>query len=383
MEDCLKWDNVPEGKDVRDMMPWVNPEASILIGIEEDEFNKRLLAVGNEEYLGNTSTFQLLHVFAFQGSTLSFLTLLDNGVNIFSTTEFGVNVLHLAAAGGAKDIVEIALERGISIDSKVESGKGLSALLFAARMGYAEIVSLLLDKGSRVDIADKDGNSALSHAASHGHESVVRVLLENSAAVALKNSEGWTALHHASSNGHTEVVARLIDHGAIIDATDSDGLSSLFRAAMCGHSSTVRLLLQNGADPNLKTLGEEWTPLLAAVWMGQEEVVQVLVEVSKDVIDLEARAGSSGKTALMIAVEGKFEKIVGILISHRADIFATDISEYSPVSYSRRNSYSSQRISRMMANAERETMAGATAREGDGRSGQRARRWRRAFERHR
>ena len=375
MEDCIKWDNVPEGTDVRDMIPWVNPEASILIGIEEDEFNQAAPSCGQRRV-----PWQYVHVptaprLRFSGSRIIVLDIVGQWGRYFLDDRVRRECIASCGSRRGEEIVRLALDRGISIDSKVANGKGLSALLFAARMGHAGIVALLLEKGSCVDVTDNDRNSALSHAASRGHEAVVRVLLENGAKVSLKNSEGWTALHHASSNGYAGVVERLISHGAEIDATDSDGLSSLFRAAICGHASTVRFLLQKGADPNLKSLDQEWTPLLAAVCMEQEDVVQVLVEVSNGVIDLEARAGSSGKTALMIAVERQFERIVGILISKGADIFAPDISEQSPVSHSRRNSYPSQRISRGYSSSRKAEEGRAAARESGGRSGTATRTW--------
>ena len=339
------------------MIPWGSPEANLLISIGEEEFNRRLATVGNEEYLGNTSTFQLLHVFAFQGTALSLLILLDNGVDISSTTEFGVNILHLAAAGGSEDIVQLALDRGIGIDLKVSGGKGLTPLLFAAHMGHVGIITLLLDRGCSVDGTDNERNSPLSHAAARGHEGAVRVLLENGASVAYKNPNGWTALHHASSNGHAIVVEKLIRYGAEVDAVDSDGLSSLFRAVLSGHASTVRVLLQNAANPNLKSR-EEWTPLIAAVWMDHEEVVQALLDCSHADIDLETRICTSGKTALMIAVDKKLARIVRILISNGANVFARDNSNNSPISHARRTSYSSVRIRKMLDNVANQTEGG-------------------------
>ena len=329
------------------MIPWMTLEANSLIGIEEEEFNRRLAVVGNNEYLGNTSTFQLLHVFAFQGAALSLLILLDNGVDISSTTEFGVNILHLAAAGGSEEIVQLALDRGIGIDLKVAGGKGLTPLLFAARMGHAGIVALLLERSCSVDITDNDRNSALSHAAARGHERAVLVLLENGASTAFKDPKGWTALHHASSNGHSNVVETLIRYGAEVDAVDSDGLTGLFRAVLSGHAPTALVLLQHAANPNLKSRDQGWTPLIAAVWMEHGEVVQALLEYPAGNIDLEVRIETSGKTALMVAVDKKLARIVQILISKGANVSARDNNGDSPISHARRNNYPSASIREM------------------------------------
>jgi hypothetical protein len=53
-------DSNPEETDVRDMIPWLIPESRLLIGMAEDHFTSKLAVVGNDSYLGNLSTFQLL-----------------------------------------------------------------------------------------------------------------------------------------------------------------------------------------------------------------------------------------------------------------------------------------------------------------------------------
>ena len=308
------------------MIPWVNPEAKLLIGMKEEEFNRKLAAVGNDEYLGDTSAFQLLYVFAFQGAALSLLTLFDKGVDLFSTTEFGINILHLAAAGGCENIVCLALDRGFDVNLKVKGGRGLTPLMFAARMGHKNIIALLVERGARVDATDNDGNSTLSHAAARGHEAVVCVLLDNGANVQFKNPDGWSALHYASNNGHAKVVETLIGHGADVNAIGSDGLSSLLRAINNNHTKAIRVLLQNCADPNLKSGEHEWTALGTAVWMGKEAIVQLIIDASVVDIDLEAKMGIAGRTALEIAVDKNLERSVRILVQKGADIRERDNS---------------------------------------------------------
>ena len=332
------------------MIPWLDPESRLLIGMAEDEFTSKLGAVGNESYLGNSSSFQLFHIFAFQGSWLSLLTLLDKGVDIFSTTDFGINVLHLAAAGGHEGLVNILLNKGFKVDLKVEKGRGLTPLMFASCMGHANIVALLLENGADLKLTDNDDNSALCHAAARGHDSVAGILLDNGADPKFKNPEnGWSPLHHASHNGHAKVVKKLLKHGSDVNSLSLDGLSSLFRAAAGGYPEVVRLLLQNGADPNVK-VEDGWTPLGAAAWKDRVEVVQVLME--SDELDMEARMGSTGRTALKIAVDLKLERITQLLLTKGADIWATDNCGESPLSSTRKNRYSSHSIRRLLADAE-------------------------------
>lgn len=49
-------------------------------------------------------------------------------------------------------------------------------LCVAAREGFADMVALLLEFGSRVDNPSEDGMSALCHAAANGHSEIIRLL---------------------------------------------------------------------------------------------------------------------------------------------------------------------------------------------------------------
>ena len=330
------------------MIPWAKSEANLLIEIGEEEFNKKLARVGGTDYLGNASTFQLLHVFAFQGAALSLLMLLDMGVDLFSTTQFGVNVLHLAAAGGSEDIVRLSLDRGFDVNLRVEGGKRLTPLMFAARMGHPIVVKLLLERGAEVDATDNDGNSILAHAAARGNESVVRILLDNGARTQCTNNKGCTALHHASHNGHAMVIEKLIKYGAEVNGVDLDGFSSLRNAIYNNHAQAVRALLEKGADPNLRG-SDGLTPLAASVYMNSEEVVRLLVIAPG--IDLEARVDGRGRTALKLAVDKMFPGVAQILVRGGADIWARDNSGESPVSRSRRSDYPMRNIRKMLDEA--------------------------------
>jgi ankyrin repeat protein len=291
------------------MLPWTGPESKLVIDCTEDDFRKKLAEIGTKGYLGDCASFQLLHIFSFQGRPMSILILLDKGADLFATTDFGINALHLAAAGGDFDTVQFLLESGFDVNLQVKGGRQLFPLMFAARMGYEDVVKLLLERGADVNATDKYGNTALDHAVARQNEAIVKVLLHTGASTQQKNLDGWSPLHLAARSGDAAIVQMLLDYGAVVDATDSRGFSSLFRAVVRGHMEAVGILMRNGANPNLRS-EDGWSPFAAAIRVGNERVVAVLLDYESD---LESKVGKTDRTPLQLAKDLKFDKIVTIL----------------------------------------------------------------------
>ena len=109
-----------------------------------------------------------------------------------------------------------------------------SALHMAAAIGSRQRVELLLANGANIEALRSDhGGTPLDSAAYNGHTDVVRLLLEKGANIeAMRSDNGGTPLNSAAYNGHLDVVRLLLEKGANIDATKSDGSTALETA--CG-----------------------------------------------------------------------------------------------------------------------------------------------------
>jgi ankyrin repeat protein len=79
----------------------------------------------------------------------------------------------------------------------------------AARNRQVEMIHLLLAKGAKVNVCDKDGRTPLMFAA-FGHSEAVRALIQAGADVQVKGSEEMTALHWAATEGDRECVRELL-----------------------------------------------------------------------------------------------------------------------------------------------------------------------------
>jgi len=86
---------------------------------------------------------------------------------------------------------------------------GQSALWWAALHGNFELVTLFIEKGTDVNLADNDGWVALSVAAFYGHTEVVKALLAAGADPSKEVEDGDTAYDKAVAWDHPECAALL------------------------------------------------------------------------------------------------------------------------------------------------------------------------------
>ena len=125
--------------------------------------------------------------------------------------------MHKAADTGDVASVERLLAGGVSVNEiALYSSDSCTPLHSASKKGKAEVVSLLLQNGARINGTDKYEETALHKASNRGQLACVRTLLASGARIDLKNMSGSTALHQAcqvASSQHTNIVEALLQHG--------------------------------------------------------------------------------------------------------------------------------------------------------------------------
>jgi ankyrin repeat protein len=191
------------------------------------------------------------------------------------------------AAGRAR---KPGLERGYLINEQVHTQGGMTALLFAARQGYAEVATALLDAG--VDVNQKKGGdhvSALLTATVNGHFDLATLLLDRGADPNLLAENGVGPLYAAINlmwapragypqprahlnqrTGYLEYMRKLLEKGADPNArvnkkvwysnynfdqsgVEETGSTAFWRAAYAADVDAMKLLMSFGADPLIPT----------------------------------------------------------------------------------------------------------------------------------
>jgi ankyrin repeat protein len=182
------------------------------------------------------------------------------------------------------------LERGYLINEQVHTQGGMTALLFAARQGYADVATALLDAG--VDVNQKKGGdhvSALLTATVNGHFDLATLLLDRGADPNLAAENGVAPLYAAINlmwapragypqprahlnqrTGYLEYMQKLLEKGADPNArvnkkvwysnynfdqsgVEETGSTAFWRAAYAADVDAMRLLMSFGADPLIPT----------------------------------------------------------------------------------------------------------------------------------
>ena len=181
--------------------------------------------------------------------------------------------------------------------------------------GDTEMVTMLVRKGARLEMVDREGWTALHHAASLGDREMVELLLSGDGAqlvdVKTKDKSSQTALHLAIKAGHVEVVTSLLEAGARTDLGDAQGWPGLHLAVVRGEADCVVALLHHGAEVSAEVRG--WAPLHLAVVTGREDIVSLLVNRGADT----GQVNSEGRTALDIARAGPGSERMAAVILER------------------------------------------------------------------
>jgi ankyrin repeat protein len=218
-----------------------------------------------ESLMGNPQDFRLLDLDTalMEGDLEEVRRLLDTGLDVNAVTSTGDSRLKSALIKGHTAIAALLRERGARY-----------GLTDAAIAGDTDTLTALLDKGAKVNSADKGGDHALQMAAYHGHTEVVRLLLSRGAQPDLPDKAKHTPLSGACAQGFPEIACLLVEAGhpvgiveaaylgdipllrqmletgADIEAQNAAGVTPLMAASACGHQECVRFLLERGAAPD-------------------------------------------------------------------------------------------------------------------------------------
>jgi len=192
---------------------------------------------------------------------------------------------------------------------------------------------------SQPEIDMAAANEQLVEAVRSNDPAVVAELLDAGADPNAVDSRGNAALALAAMSGKLEIARLLLDAGADVDGTKIDDsteelTSALYQAVYMQHNDVAELLIANGADVNWlwDNKKETWgTPLHAAAWFNNVEMVQRLIDNGADP-DLLSKY-SRGTTPLHWAVWNQSEEVARMLLDNGAEVdLATDLG-VTPLMY--------------------------------------------------
>ena len=182
--------------------------------------------------------------------------------------------LVLSAEAGNSHGVTAALGAGVAVDSE---HRGDTALRRAAMLGYADIVSILLQADADPNLKDIDGRSALFYASQKNHVEILGQLLDAGAEPNIQeNVNGDSPLHAAVFFQSKECVQMLLENFADYNSRNNLGETPVYISVKAGNENVARMLVQAGADLDIQTTERGWTALILAVAMKRNNFVELL-----------------------------------------------------------------------------------------------------------
>ncbi|EAA28686.2 hypothetical protein GE21DRAFT_5328 [Neurospora crassa] len=219
--------------------------------------------------------------------------LLNYGASVdFLDADYGRTLLHVAVGRRNAEIGKMLADRGMDVNAIDFAGN-------TALMEYMhvwewendgiEFATVLIEKGARLDMANKYGETALMQAVSTRRWALAKLLIEKGADPNLQDGQGESALHMILYYNEDEVAAvslakTLIDKCLHLDAQNYDGKTPLHNAAEKGLVKLVRLLLESGADTEA-TDHQGNRPLFLAVMSLNPQAVEMLLKFGAKVED--------------------------------------------------------------------------------------------------
>lgn len=234
------------------------------------------------------------------------------------------------AGEGHKECVKALLFAGARVDAVGPDKR--TALSVAASMGKLDMCEILVGAGADVNRRCPE-RTPLYYAAIHDHTAIVKYLLSAGADASLTMGDDFTVLGHcahdedvgvetlrllvaahpsadnlnmalgcAIDKGRLEVAEMLIDAGASVNGVIKDGESALLIATKKRHLDIVRMLVRRGADVNgeIRVGGRAVTALVLFATLGEEDMVDLLVELGADVNLLHPLHGACASGRLSI-----------------------------------------------------------------------------------
>ncbi|RKK12755.1 hypothetical protein BFJ66_g2615 [Fusarium oxysporum f. sp. cepae] len=266
-------------------------------------------------------SFHALGIAARSGHVEICRMLLDHG----TCKEFDDDsaLIHATRANNL-EIVNMLLEEGHKVDVQLDDSPDHGTpLVAAARAGYKDIVTALLQKGASVNYAAPKEITPLRSAILGGQPTIAKTFIDAGADMNAVNDIGRSAIH--SSYHRPDCMKVLVDAGADINLPSPDG-TPFYLASFFNQTKVVELLLEHKPDletrcPDGGFIDSGYTPLHCAASCGYNELLQLLLEKGADI---EARTPKGG-TPLILAVVTNNEESVKILLEYKLDIDAVDI----------------------------------------------------------
>jgi len=231
-----------------------------------------------------------LHKAAVQGDLAQLTEILKKGAHVNEQDQRGNTPLHLAAQRGHGILVQFLVDHKADVNRK--NIFNYIPLHLASAEGHTAIVQALIVAGSKINLPGPAVMSPLHLAALGGHFLTVMALIKGGAIVDLRNAYGQTPLDAAAETANGVAIANaLINAGLNVNAQDPIGNTPLHAASYLGNIELVQLLIAAGADLDITSFRGH-TPLQEALANKKQIMVELLKDYAQRIKSAQLRVSS-------------------------------------------------------------------------------------------
>lgn len=199
-----------------------------------------------EVFITNIEKNNIDKVKKYLSSGISVDAILHSRQTIWDTNYF--SILALASFAGSAEIVDFLIEKGVNVN-QMDCLKYRTALHWAVASDNAEIVRVLLNAGSIVNMPDRDSVTPLILASNLGNLNIVRQLIASGSNLNHVDRMGTTALHYACMRFHFEIAHELIINGCSSNTNTPFSFTSPLKHLLCDKQYYVaKCLVESGCD---------------------------------------------------------------------------------------------------------------------------------------
>ncbi|XP_031779011.1 inversin-B-like [Nasonia vitripennis] len=235
--------------------------------------------------------------------------------------------------------IGLLLDHGADFEDQDPNGE--TVLHSAVSRCRVRVTKLLLEKGADANVRGAEGRvPMLTAAGGKKADELVPLLMKYKADVTARDSDGQSVLHRLASSSygeHVDLAKTLIRKGVSVDGRDSiRQYQPIHWAVQCGKHKLVNLLLDNGADVNAQMIGGESPLYLAVQYACPIALLRTLLNRGANV-DLKTIGGQTVLHNACRHCNKKNVKIMKLLLSVGANVFAEDRHGFTPLVYSNLN----------------------------------------------
>jgi ankyrin repeat protein len=165
--------------------------------------------------------------------------LISHGSDINHKDSSGNTALAIAVMFNRTELAKLLINKGAQLNDKL--------LFTAARNGNKEIVEIFINKGMSITPPCACCESPLLAATSRDNIEVAKFLVDRGAIIVNSKDRCYSPFHHAAANRAIQTINYFIEKGANINALDKDGHTPLYYATKTEDIEVQDILIRSGA----------------------------------------------------------------------------------------------------------------------------------------